>query len=319
MGAGNRYGGAKVARVPSLSMLGLVALDFPKGREISALPRGRTLLHRRGVTQPPDGQGRYQVIKRINGLPLISQTPTSARAKLLACVAVLGLAGCAASPNATPEDPYEEANRKVHAFNLGLDRAVLKPVSDGPIGAVLRSPVGTGISNFANNLSAPSDILNSLLQARAENTLHNSWRFLVNTTVGLGGIFDPATPLGLERRETDFGATLGRWGVPEGAFLMLPVLGPSNQRDATGWVVDRVIDPVGHLLDAPESYWATGISLTSKVGYRARFSQTVESILYGSADSYSQLRLMQNQSRRFELGQEADDAFIDPYADLDGN
>lgn len=241
------------------------------------------------------------------------------RHTVVLALGLAALAGCAAPPAGSDEDVYEGVNRKVHAVNVGVDRYVLRPISNGPPGAILRSPIGTGIDNVANNLGAPSDALNAFLQGNPENGLHNSWRFLLNSTIGLAGIFDPATAIGIERRKSDFGATLHTWGAGEGAFVMLPFVGPSTTRDTVGMVVDAVIDPVGMALDAPESHWVRGINLTSKLGDRARLGKTVDSILYESADSYSQLRLMYLQNRRFELGQEADDAFIDPYDDTEGN
>ncbi|WP_323038732.1 VacJ family lipoprotein [Gemmobacter sp.] len=228
------------------------------------------------------------------------------------------LAACAAPP-VSDADPYESANRKVHAFNQALDRGLIRPVARG-IAPVARSPVGTAVTNVADNLSMPSIILNKILQGKAEDAVHNTWRFALNTTLGIGGIFDPAGAMGLTEREADFGGTLHTWGAGEGGFIMLPVAGPSTERDALGLLVDTVTDPVGHVLPSREGRWATGINLGSKLVDRARFGDTVDSILHESADSYAQTRLLYLQNRRFELGQEvADDAFIDPYADPDGN
>ncbi len=236
-------------------------------------------------------------------------------------VPILGvsmLVACAAPP-VSDADPYESANRRVHAFNQGLDRAVIRPAARA-VAPVAKSPVGTAIGNAADNLSMPSVILNSVLQGRMEDTVHNTWRFALNTTLGIGGIFDPAGAMGLSERDADFGGTLHAWGAGEGAFLMLPVVGPSTERDALGMVVDAVTDPVGHVLPSRERRWATGIKLGSKLVDRARFGDTVDSILHESADSYAQTRLLYLQNRRFELGQEAaDDAFIDPYADPYGD
>lgn len=226
------------------------------------------------------------------------------------------LAGCGAS--APADDPLARLNHAVHAFNIGADRAVIGPVArlTAPI---FKSPVGTAIDNMADNMGEPANIANDLLQVRFHNAAHNTLRFMVNTTVGGLGAWDAAAAAGAEERKTDFGATLHRWGMGEGAFVMLPFFGPSNLRDATGIVADAVMDPLGHALPRSQRDIPTVFTLTSKVGDRARYSETVESVLYGSADSYSQLRLMYEQSRRFELGQEAsDDAFIDPYEDAAG-
>jgi len=231
------------------------------------------------------------------------------------CGVVAGLAGCAAPPPTAHLDPFEDGNRRTHAFNQALDKAVIAPIAGGAGGA-LNSPVGAAIGNAGGNLGMPGDIVNKVAQGRLEDAVHNSWRFVINTTIGLGGLFDPATAMGLDRRKADFGGTLHRWGVGEGGYLVLPVLGPSTERDALGSLVDAGIDPVGFVLPAPEKYWATGIKVASKLGDRARFGDTVDSIMHESADSYAQLRLLYLQSRRFELGQEVpDDEFLDPYED----
>ncbi|GGE06366.1 phospholipid-binding lipoprotein MlaA [Gemmobacter megaterium] len=246
-----------------------------------------------------------------------SLSPVAARLSL----PILGLcllAACAAPP-VSDADPYEDANRRVHAFNQSLDRNLIRPVARGSAG-VARGPVGQGVRNVAGNLFMPSVILNKVLQGKAEDAVHNTWRFALNTTIGLGGLFDPAGAMGLTERDADFGGTLHTWGAGEGGFVVLPVLGPSTERDAFGKVVDTVLDPLGHVLKSPESHWARGFKAASKVVDRARFGDTVDSILHESADSYAQMRLLYLQNRRFELGQEvADDAFIDPYADPYGD
>lgn len=246
--------------------------------------------------------------------------PLRRSAPILGIVALL-LAGCAAPPPVPVDqaDPYEAANRRTHAFNQEIDKAVIGPAAQAAR-PLLETPLGEGIGNVAGNLSMPAAILNKTLQGKLPDAVHNTWRFVINTTIGLGGLFDPATAMGLVEKDTDFGATLHSWGAGEGAFLVLPALGPSTERDAVGSVVDIVIDPLGHLIDPPESHWARGVKFASRLGDRARFGDTVDSILHESADSYAQMRLLYLQSRRFELGQEvADDAFIDPYADADGN
>ncbi len=235
--------------------------------------------------------------------------------------AALVLAGCAAPPPVPVDqaDPYEAANRRTHALNQAIDRALVGPAARAAQ-PVLQTPIGTGLGNVAGNLSMPAAILNKTLQGNLPDAVHNTWRLVINTTIGLGGLFDPASAMGLVEKDTDFGATLHHWGAGEGAFIVLPVTGPTTERDALGTAVDIVIDPLGQLLKPPESHWARGVKFASRLGDRARFGDTVDSILHESADSYAQMRLLYLQSRRFELGQEvADDAFIDPYADPDGN
>lgn len=225
------------------------------------------------------------------------------------------LAGCAAPPPSAHLDPFEEGNRRAHAFNQSVDRAIIAPLAGGA-GGVFDSPAGVALNNAGSNLGLPGDIINKVAQGRLEDAVHNSWRFFLNTTIGIGGLFDPATAMGLDRRKADFGGTLHRWGVGEGGYLVLPLLGPSTERDVLGMVVDAAIDPVGLVLPSPEKHWARAIKFGSRLSDRARFGSTVDSILHDSADSYAQMRLLYLQNRRFELGQEVpDDEFLDPYAD----
>jgi len=237
--------------------------------------------------------------------------------KHVAIVALIatGLAGCGPAPRGSGiNDPYEASNRKTHAFNKQVDSALFRASDESskPIG-----PVGHAIGNIGNNLSLPSKVLNSVLQGRPEPAIKNTFRFLINSTVGLGGIFDPAgTGLSLPESDTDFGETLHVWGVGEGAYLELPVIGPSTERDALGTVVDLLIDPL-NALDPDPRLAAKAFRLGAKVETRKQYSATVDSVLYGSADSYAQSRLLYLQNRRFELnGEERNDAAAyDPYDD----
>ncbi len=149
--------------------------------------------------------------------------------RLLPLVAVTVLAGCAIAKPRT-DDPLEKFNRKSYAFNNALDKAVLRPVAVGYT-KVTPKPVQTGISNFFTNIKLPISIANSVLQARPSDAMADTGRLMINLTVGLAGFFDPATSMQIPLKETDFGITLARWGVPEGDFLMVPLLGPTTMRD----------------------------------------------------------------------------------------
>lgn len=233
------------------------------------------------------------------------------------CAALALLAGCA-RPVAPVEinDPYEAENRGMHAFNVAADRHVIKPIASG-IAQPGGGPVQLGIGNFANNLDLPGDVANNLLQLRLGKAVENTLRFGINSVIGIGGIFDPASAMGVAGKKTDFGETLYVWGVDEGYYLELPLLGPSTARDALGEVVDTVINPLGFVLQAPESYIGTAAKVASKISDRARYSETVDSILYDSADGYAQARLLYLENRRYELGQTTtgDAGFVDPYED----
>ncbi|MBM3612411.1 MAG: VacJ family lipoprotein [Alphaproteobacteria bacterium] len=236
--------------------------------------------------------------------------------RLCFLAALIALAGCAApQPPAEVADPFEAQNRQVHAFNLGLDRAI-RP-RDGAAAADPAPPsAGTiMLSRAGANLGLPAAALNGALQGRPDAAVVNVARFAVNSTVGLLGLFDPAGAIGISARPADFGQTLHMWGVGEGDFLMLPVLGPSTTRDMAGRVVDALIDPLGQVVKPPESYGLTAVRIGGRIADRARLGGTIDSILDESADSYAQLRLAYVQNRRFQLGLTgAADDFEDPYA-----
>ena len=224
-------------------------------------------------------------------------------------------------PGGAPDgihDPYEETNRRNHELNLALDRGLLRPVGKGYAGSV-PDPLVDTVANFADNLSLPGMVVNNVLQGNLGGAFQNSFRFVFNTIFGIGGLGDPASEMGIDAVETDFGETLHVWGVPEGAYVELPVLGPSTERDAVGKVVDVLIDPLGYVLPKPEKYYGTGVKVLSKVGSRGRYADTVDSILYESADSYAQSRIIYLQNRRFELGSDDGSAYVDPYDDPYGD
>lgn len=236
----------------------------------------------------------------------------------IAVVLCAGLSACTA-PNGYvvgPEginDPYEAQNRKVHALNRSLDRNIVRPAGKG-YASVLPDEVEDSVGNFSENLDRPSQVVNAVLQGDLAGAGISTGRFLINSVLGIGGLFDVATDFGVVDHDTDFGETLHVWGVPEGAYVELPVLGPSTQRDAVGTVVDLFTNPLRYTLDAPEENYGTAASIASRVGDRGRFADAIDSILYGSADSYAQARLIYLQNRRFELGDESANPEIDPFA-----
>lgn len=232
----------------------------------------------------------------------------------------LMLSACGPAPIATGvDDPNEARNRDIHEFNRGVDRALLRPTANA-YSSLLPEPVERGISNFATNLDAPGDVVNNILQLRLGMAAENTLRFAINSTVGIGGLFDPATALGVAGKPTDFGETLHVWGAPEGKYSEVPFMGPTTDRDLVGVIVDVAANPVRLALPQPESYYATGAKVASRLSDRARYSETFDSVLYDSADSYAQTRLLYLQNRRFALGGaagEADGGFEDPYSDFE--
>lgn len=234
-------------------------------------------------------------------------------------VVLLAAAGCTVPQTPSDlHDPYEQTNRTVHAGNKALDRMVARPASKA-YAAVVPKQVRQSVGNFATNLDMPRLIVNSALQGRGENTVHNLSRFLINTTLGLGGLFDPAESFGLDRRDTDFGETLHVWGAGEGAYVELPVFGPSTSRDAGGMAVDFVMNPVRFLATTPEQdKIALGTQVGRRLGQRSDLGSLLDNILYESEDSYAQARIIYLQRRRAELGTAMDDPYSvgddDPYA-----
>jgi len=156
------------------------------------------------------------------------------------------MAGCASGPGANPADPFEPFNRSVFRFNDGVDEAILRPVATA-YRDNLPLLVRTGVNNFFGNLGDVWNFTNSVLQLRLQASAENFMRFNVNTLFGLGGLLDIATEAGIERRNEDFGQTLGRWGVPPGPYLVLPLLGPSTVRDASVLPIDRRGDPLTYV------------------------------------------------------------------------
>jgi len=199
-------------------------------------------------------------------------------------------------------------------MNKALDKALFKPASKA-YGAVAPGVVATGVDNFANNLSLPGVVVNDLLQFKIGDAFHNTFRFALNSTVGLGGLIDVAGQNKLNARPTDFGETLFVWGVPEGTYVEMPVFGPSTQRDAFGFVVDFAFDPANSLIGKKQRQVGTAAKILKKADDRNKFSGLVESVLYDSEDSYAQSRLLYLQSRRRELHGGIDEQNLeDPYA-----
>lgn len=241
----------------------------------------------------------------------------------LALLSLVVLAACAAPKDAQVGaygiyDPFEAQNRKVHAFNRSLDRSVVRPAGRS-YAAIVPDPIEDSVSRFADNLSEPGNTVNALLQGNIKGAGQSAGRFVTNTVFGLGGLFDAASSFGIPDTDTDFGETLMVWGVGEGAYVELPLLGPSTQRDAAGRAVDFFTNPLSYHLPDPERNYTTAARVGALLSSRGRYSDTIDSVLYGSADSYAQSRLIYLQNRRFALGgagaASADDPYADPYED----
>jgi phospholipid-binding lipoprotein MlaA len=220
-----------------------------------------------------------------------------------ACRAVTGallallLSGCATTGARTPGDPLERMNRTTHRFNDAVDRAVLKPVATA-YRDHLPQWLRTGIDNVMTHLAFPTTIVNDLLQLKVKDTLIDLGRFTVNTTLGIGGILDPASHFGIPRNDEDFGQTLGRWGVPPGPYLVLPLLGPSTARDAPSIVADGYTDirTRASLKDAEQ--WGIGaLSIVNRRSELLAFDASFESAF----DKYAFIRNAWLQRREYQV------------------
>jgi phospholipid-binding lipoprotein MlaA len=216
---------------------------------------------------------------------------------LLAVLVTLVLAGCATSGGGgDPRDPWEGLNRKTFAFNDALDKAVMKPIARG-YEKVTPEFAREGVNNFYGNLEDVGTSLNNLLQGKLKAGATDAGRFVVNTVFGVLGLWDIATPLGLEKHDEDFGQTLGWWGMPPGPYFVIPLLGPSSARDAPA----RVVDPSWYYNDwLPDRvYWSWwGLD---KVRTRANLLKA-ESILDQAAiDRYTFIRDAWLQRRRSQV------------------
>jgi len=228
---------------------------------------------------------------------LALRPPAGHRTRLILAAAVLALAGCATGPNANPRDPLEPFNRKVLEFNEGVDAVVLKPVATAYRDGV-PPLVRTGVNNFFGNLSDAWSFVNSLLQLKIQNAAENWMRLNINTFFGLGGILDIASDLNIERHREDFGQTLGRYGVPAGPFIMLPLLGPSTLRDTAALPVDRRYNLI-QTID-PESV-RNGLYVLNVVDTRANLLRVTEVLEGAALDKYTFIRDSHLQKRRAEI------------------
>lgn len=216
----------------------------------------------------------------------------------LLCVAVVLLTGCATGPTANPKDPLEPMNRRISVFNDALDDNVLKPVSSSYKENV-PDLVQTGVRNVFNNLADIWSTVNNGLQLKGRDTAESLARVVVNTTVGIYGLFDVASHLNLERHPEDFGQTLGYWGVPNGPYVVLPLLGPSTVRDGVSTVgVDLPNDPLKHIDHIPTRNVTSATRLVSR---RASMLKATDLLEGASIDKYAFTRDAYFQYRRSQI------------------
>ena len=198
-------------------------------------------------------------------------------------------------------DPFEPTNRVIFQFNRGLDALIFKPLAQAYV-TVVPEPGRRSLRNVLNNLRSPVILANDILQAEISRAGVTIGRFLINSTLGLAGLFDVADDFGLPFHDEDFGQTLAVWGVPEGPFIMLPVFGPSNPRDAIGKAVDTFFDPLWYVFDHNDIEYAALIrSMVDGIDRRAQVLDLLDEIERTSLDFYATIRSLYRQRREDEI------------------
>jgi phospholipid-binding lipoprotein MlaA len=218
---------------------------------------------------------------------------------LLLLVLLLGPAGCASLPPGAKPDPrdrFERTNRAIYKFNVAVDHAVLRPTARAYVRVVPKG-ARNSITNFLTNIKSPTTIVNDLLQGQFRNGASDTARLVVNTLFGLGGLFDVATPAGLDPHEADFGQTLGKWGMHSGPYVMLPLLGPSTVRDSAGLLVDQYTTPYTYIKD-PYVHWP--LFTVNLLDRRAQLLD-LDKYIDQSFDPYAFLRNAYLQRRAYQV------------------
>ncbi len=209
---------------------------------------------------------------------------------------IITLCSCASS-GTNPQDPWENMNRTSYDFTIALDKAVLKPAAKG-YAFVMPDFMETGISNIFSNLEDIPNSLNNLLQGKPVDFLSDLGRFVINSTLGIAGMWDPASSMGLVKHDEDFGQTLAVWGVSDGPYIWIPLLGPSTLRDSFGLPVDSQLNLVNHFVDhVPSKNQMTAIELIDK-----RVSLLpLDEQLDAASDQYTFVRDAYLQNRKYKV------------------
>lgn len=215
-------------------------------------------------------------------------------------ISVIGVGGCATGTDRKASDPLEPLNRVVFSFNDGLDKYVARPAAV-EYTKITPSPLRTAISNFFSNISDLGNFANNLLQLQITDATEDLMRFALNSTFGLGGLLDWASPAGLPKHHQDFGLTLGHYGVPSGPYLVLPLLGPSSLRDSTGWIFSYFTTPTTYLpIDVSVPLF--GVNFISS---RADLLGATDLLSQAALDKYAFVRDAYTQRRKYLLNSNA--------------
>lgn len=239
---------------------------------------------------------------------------------VLMAVICLQFCACATSGTATdnsqpersPADPWEPLNRPIYSFNSALDKVTLKPLAKG-YKFVIPSFMRRGVTNFSQNLRSPLNIINHFLQGKPGDGFGQTGRFLLNSTIGIGGLIDVAAAAGLEQKNEDFGETLAVWGVPNGPYVVVPFLGPRTLRDATMIPLNILADPLFHYKD---SSVRDKVYLLRLIDLRARLLSAEELLMKDAYDPYIRIREAYLQRRKYLIADGELPEDEDPYGDL---
>ena len=210
----------------------------------------------------------------------------------------------------TINDPFEDINRITFEFNEALDNTIAKPVAETY--AKFPLPVKKGVTNFFDNLEEIDTTVNQVLQGKFKYAINDLSRFIINTTIGIGGLFDVATKIGLERHEEDFGQTLAQWGVPSGPYIMLPALGPSSLRDTLSRPVSSLLSITFHMTESDVNITLKAVDALET---RERLLE-IESLISG--DKYNFVKDSYDQYIKYEVndGIDVEDDFADDMDDF---
>ena len=227
------------------------------------------------------------------------------------------LSGCATmNPDGSVNvDPYEKANRAIFNFNDALDRKVMRPIAEG-YRFITPAVVRDKVTNFFNNIRYPNVILNSFLQGKPKNGVHDTMRFIVNSVFGIGGLFDMATPVGLDAHKEDFGQTLATWGVGQGAYLNIPFFGPNTARNLLNFGTSYGTHPLTYSFTySVSSLYLLPVTALEFINLRANLLDTSDFLNEAALDPYSFVREAYLQQREFLIhdgnppGESQDDLF----------
>jgi len=242
----------------------------------------------------------------------------------LAIVMIAGLAACATPPSQddpiavaeyeAANDPIEPVNRAIFAFNLEIDKAFLKPAAQG-YRAIVPEPGRDAVRNFVNNIQEPVTFINDMLQLEFDRAGSTFGRFIVNSTIGIGGVFNVA---GIEAHNEDFGQTMAVYGVPSGPYLVLPFINSATPRHGVGRIVDSYSNPIFYAFDKAGQEWVQpAVAAADIIDSRSRNIESLDEIERTAIDFYATARSAYQQSREQEINNgkasEQDQQMVDPF------